>query len=258
MRFIDAHAHVFDVHGYTDKLLETMDKCCIDKCVISGIGPIFGCITNDGVKRIIDAHPDRFIGAYFIRPGIDDASAVIIAKECGFSMLKVTLPRTPYGDPAYFPIWRKAEELGMPVLFHSGVVTTRGEWRGEGISSWHMHPMCIEPITRECPDLGVIIAHLGVHWNADAAELARMRKNVYVDLTGEIGGWRARFDKEGADKYLWWPGAFKKVVFGTDVAVEKIPAIIAEDITRLDKLGVDQETREGIFSKHILSLLKRR
>ncbi|HME53354.1 MAG TPA: amidohydrolase family protein [Candidatus Lokiarchaeia archaeon] len=255
MRRIDAHAHVFDAPGYVEQLLAAMDTCDIEKCAISGLGPMFGSITNLEVKRLVNEYPDRFIGAWYIRPGDDDADSVNVAYDEGFSMLKVTLPRRPYDDPVYMPIWRKAEELGMPILFHTGVVTTKGEWPGEGISSWSMQPMRIDAITRECPDLGIIIAHLGVHWNADAAELARMRKNVFVDLTGEPLGWRARLDKEGADKYLWWPGAFKKVVFGTDVTPDKISTILEQDIARLDQLAIDDETRDAIFSKNILSLI---
>ena len=143
----------------------------------------------------------------------------------------------------------------MPVLFHTGIVTTIGEASAEMISSWNMHPMRIEPITREFPELGVIIAHLGIHWNADAAELARMRPNVYVDLTGEPDGWRARGDREGMDKWLWWPGAFEKVVFGTDVHFSKIRQILSQDYDRLDKLKINQDIRRKIFSGNILRLL---
>ena len=116
-------------------------------------------------------------------------------------------------------------------------------------------PMRLEPITREFPDLGIIIAHLGVHWNTDAAELARMRPNVYVDLTGEPDGWRMRADTVGMDKWLWWPGAFEKVVFGTDVHYSKIGQILEEDINRLDWLNIPTQTRRKIFAGNILGLL---
>jgi predicted TIM-barrel fold metal-dependent hydrolase len=117
--------------------------------------------------------------------------------------------------------------------------------------------MRIEPITREFPELRLIVAHLGIHWNDDAAELARMRRNVYVDLTGEPGGWRARADAVGMDRWLWWPGAFTKVVFGTDVHYTKIERILADDLARFDRLGIDPQTRERILAGNILSLLGR-
>ena len=170
-------------------------------------------------------------------------------------MVKVTLPMSGYDDPRYHPIWAAAEELRLPVLFHTGVVTVPGSSRGQGISAWHMHPMRIEPITREFPDLGIIAAHLGIHWNTDAAELARMCPNVYVDLTGEPDGWRRRADMVGVDQWLWWPGAWDKVVFGTDVHYTKFERILREDVCRLDRYGVADETRERIFHGNIERLL---
>jgi len=143
----------------------------------------------------------------------------------------------------------------MPVLFHTGCVICKPV-PGEGISSWNMHPVRIEPIVRQFPDLKVIIAHLGVHWNADAAALARMLPNVYVDLTGDANGWRVRLDREGAERYLWWPGAFDKVVFGTDVHCSMIAQILRQDNARLDRLNIGEQTRRKIFSGNILSLLR--
>ena len=101
----------------------------------------------------------------------------------------------------------------------------------------------------------VVLAHLGIHWNADAAEVARMRPHAYVDLTGEPAGWRKRVDAEGLDKYLWWPGAFDKVVFGTDVHHTKMRAILDEDLARVERLKLPPETRQRIFSGNILRLL---
>ncbi len=254
MRIIDAHNHLYAEPGYLDLLLRTMDSLGIEKCCLSGLGSLFGFADNAAVEAAFRAHPDRIVGAYFVRPGLDDGSSVYEARERGFRILKVTLPRIPYDDPAGFPLWAAAMECGMPVLFHTGIVTVR-DAPGEGISSWNMHPMRIEPITREFPELPVIIAHLGIHWNRDAAELARMRRNVYVDLTGEPGGWRVYMDRIGLDHWLWWPGAFRKIVFGTDVHARKMGVILEQDRQRLARFGVDAETQAGIFGETILRLL---
>lgn len=255
MRIIDAHVHLLDEPGYLDKLLATMDGCGIEACCVSGLGPLFAHAGNDDVRDAFRAHPDRIIGAVFVRPGVDGVEAIDRAHDDGFKMVKVTIPRVGYDDPSCFDLWERAQARAMPVLFHTGIVGTAGEAPGERISSWNMHPMRIEPITREFPDLGVIVAHLGVHWNHDAADLARMRANVYVDLTGEPGGWRVRLDAVGAQTWLWWPGAFDKVVFGTDVHCTKMKQILEEDTARLDRLGIDDETRRRVFSGNIVRLL---
>jgi len=159
------------------------------------------------------------------------------------------------GLSSYFPLWEKAQELKMPILFHTGVVTILRKAPEEGISSWSMHPMRLEPVANAFPDLNMIIAHLGVHWNDDAAELIRMKPNVYADLSGAPTGWRVRADKIGIIHWLWWQGAFKKIVFGSDVIFNQIPQILAEDKARLNKYNIDQKTQELIFSKNILKML---
>ena len=186
---------------------------------------------------------------------MDGPELVTQSHDAGFRMLKVSIPRAPYDDPAYLAIWGRAAELAMPVLFHTGVVTLRGEAPSESISSWHMHPMRVEPVSRSFPGLGIIIAHLGIHWNDDAAEVARLRPNVYVDLTGEPEGWRARADQVGMGHWLWWPGAFDKVVFGTDVHYSKVSRILKEDVDRLERFLVSAETRSRILAGNIRRLL---
>jgi len=255
MRIIDAHAHLFDVPNYLENLIKTMDVCGIEKCCISGLGKLFKNVDNQGVKKAIDIYPERLIGALYIRPGIDEAGKIKKAHNEGFKMVKVTIPRGPYDDPSFYSLWETAQELKMPILFHTGVVTTLKNVPEERISSWFMHPMRIEPIANAFPDLKMIIAHLGVHWNNDAAELIRMKKNVYADLSGAPNGWRARADRIGMDHWLWWPDAFKKIVFGTDVVYHQISQILAEDKARLENFNIDQKTQELVFGKNMLKML---
>jgi len=255
MRIIDAHNHLFAEPEYAKNLLRVMDQCRIEKCCISGLGNLFYCETNQDVQNTIKIYPDRFIGAYYIRPGVSEVDEIDNAYNQGFKMLKVTIPKKPYNDLSYYSLWKRAEELKLPILFHTGVVSYARDVRGEQINSWFMHPMTLEPIANEFPDLNIIIAHLGVHWNSDAAELARMRSNVYVDLTGELNGWRLRADIEGMDKYLWWRGAWKKVVFGTDVHYTKIDELLQQDKGRLQKFQVSEKTQKLIFSGNISKMV---
>lgn len=255
MRIIDAHNHLLDEPGFLDGLLRTLDDLGIEKCCVSGLGSLFGMVDNAGIRAAFEAHPDRIVGAVFVRPGVDGPEAVRRGFEQGFRMVKVTVPRGPYDDPAFFPIWEQSLEHGMPVLFHTGTVAPMAQGRGERISSWAMHPMRIEPITREFPELKVLIAHLGVVWNHDAADLARMRPNVYVDLTGEPGGWRVRADRDGMDTWLWWSGAFRRVVFGTDVHYSKMKTILDQDLARMERLGIDTETRDRVMGGNIADML---
>lgn len=255
MRIIDAHAHLFNQSGYLEQLIQVMDENNIKKSCVSGLGNLFMCVDNNGIKDAMSKFPDRIIGAVFIRPGDNSPEDIKKAHEEGFKMVKVTIPRKPYDDLSYFPLWEITQELKMPILFHTGVITLLKKAPKEHISSWYMHPMRIEPIANAFPDMNIIVAHLGVHWNDEAAELIRMRPNVYADLSGAPNGWRLRADGIGMKNWLWWPGAFKKIVFGTDVIYSQIRQILNEDMTRLDRYNVDQKTRELIFAGNISRML---
>lgn len=255
MRIIDAHAHFYGEPQYLENLLTQMDDCGIEKCCLSGLGKLFHCKGNKEVKKAFEKHPQKIIGCYFIRPGKSSPSEIETAYDNGFKMLKVTIPTKPYNDKSFYPLWKKAEELHLPILFHTGIVTYFNNGQQQEISSWDMHPMRLEPIANMFPELNIIIAHLGIHWNEDAAEIIRMRSNVYSDITGDPDGWRIRADKIGLDKWLWWEGAFKKLIFGTDVFANKISIILKQDKERFNTLNIDEATKKSYFSTNILTLL---
>lgn len=254
MKIIDAHLHIYKEPDYVEKLLKVMDSCGIEKSCISGLGQRFGFVDNQGIEKVITSYPDRFIGAVYVRPGFDSPDTIQWGHDHSFGMVKVTLPSKGYDSPEFFPLWQKALELKMPVLFHTGIVNCDMQ-KGDNISAWNMHPLRIEAIANEFCDLKIIIAHLGVSSNMDAAELARMRTNIYVDITGAPGGWRVRLDKEGLDKYLWWDGAFKKLIFGTDVHCDDIKEVLERDKKRFNELNIDKDTQERIFHGNIESFL---
>ena len=255
MRIIDCHAHIFDSRDYVENLIKAMNENNIEKTCVSGLGKNFKCVENQGIKEVFEKYPDRFIGAYYLRPGYGKVDEIEKAYANGFQMLKISLPEKPYDDPSFFRLWESAQELKMPILFHTGVVTLAKSSKNEYISSWYMHPMRIEPIANSFPKLNMIIAHLGVHWNEDAAEVIRMKRNVYADLSGAPQGWRMRADAIGMNYYLWWKDAFKKIIFGTDVFYNQIALILKEDMQRLTDLNIDQETQNLIFSGNILKML---
>lgn len=253
---IDLHAHYGEETGYLDRLLAEMDRLGIDKVCLSAFGPHLGKQRgNRDVVEAFRAHPDRVIGFAFIRPGWDGPDEVDKWHDEGMTGIKVTCPRNNYDDQSYYPIWARAEELGMPALFHTGVVTMAGTGPEDDISSARMHPMMLEPITRAFPALTIICAHLGIHWNSDAAELLRMRPTVWADITGEPGGYREWLLPRRIREYLWWPGAFDRLVFGTDVDPSNIETNLARDRALFESLRLPPETRDRYFHKNAEEIL---
>jgi hypothetical protein len=255
MLTIDLHAHYGPGRGYLDRLLRAMDAAGIERVCLSAFAPHFGWERgNADVADALRQHPDRVIGYAFIRPGWDGVDEIRRWHEEGMRAVKVTCPRENYDHRGYYPLWREAEECGLPVLFHTGIVTLPDATPGEDISSVRMRPIFLEPISRAFPDLVLICAHLGIHWNMEAAELLRMRPNIYADLTGEPGGYRERLLPR-LREYLWWPGAFERLVFGTDVDPDKIEHNMEQDRRVLRELGVPAQTQARYFHGNAAAIL---
>ena len=145
MRIVDSHSHIYDEPGYVDNLLRAMDALSIDRSCISGLGELFGFVNDREIEKICHQYPQRFVGQVYVRPGQDTPEKIQWGAENGFKMVKVTLPLQGYESSQYFPLWEKALEYRMPVLFHTGVVNCKSG-HGKLISSWNMHPMRLEPI----------------------------------------------------------------------------------------------------------------
>jgi len=251
---IDGHAHLFAEKSYPEKLLRQYDKLGIDMVCVSGLGDIFNLATNEDVEKAFKAHPDRIVGFGFFRLGRDKVSLVKQFHDRGFKGVKVTCPTSHYDDDRFLPVYAKAEELGMPVLFHLGIVTTAPGRRDDVTSRW-MRPMHFDRLAHLFPDLPLIGAHLGCPWYAEMAELPRFHKNVYIDLTGKLTGWRAHLSPKDIKHLLWYPGAFECLLFGTDVHYTEAKQALDQDVKLYKALKTPKKIRDGIFYKTMARLL---
>jgi predicted TIM-barrel fold metal-dependent hydrolase len=86
---------------------------------------------------------DRFIAAserlapVAVLPVADIEAAVAElwrAQACGFrgALVPAHVDHRPYNDPAYDPLWRAAEELGVPLTFHAGTGRSQTPAHGPG------------------------------------------------------------------------------------------------------------------------------
>jgi predicted TIM-barrel fold metal-dependent hydrolase len=228
MRKIDMHHHLIEEKGYVDNLLREMDRHEIERTALIGLGTMFRGIfvkgepdsviaDNAAVEAAVNAHPDRFFGLGYVRLGADAPELVDELAGRGFRGLKFHIPRMRYDDERCFPVYEKALRHGLPCLFHTGVVSLPIPCPEERVSSWVMDVIHLEAVAQVFPELPLIAAHLGVQNNLTALTLIRLFPNIYADLSGSTPGWRANLTMEDWKRYLWFPHAPDKVLFGTDV-----------------------------------------
>jgi predicted TIM-barrel fold metal-dependent hydrolase len=132
--------------------------------------------------KIIAVNPDHFKKAE-----ADIAAGKVVA-------LKAYTGYLSYGpdSPAYRPYIRLAARYKIPFIFHTGDTwSTRGKLR-------FAHPLLVDDVAVDHPDVKFVIAHFGNPWLTDAAEVVYKNDNVWADLSGILVG-NAEAFKAGAD-----------------------------------------------------------
>lgn len=154
-------------------------------------------------------HEELFVPVAVVDPDEHRGDLVERVHGLGYRGLKIIGPRRAYDNPYYYAVYGAAERLGMPVLFHLGVIgggvdysithprrdpdaaetMARMERIGRrmprDVSALRMRPFHLDTIANNFPELHIIGAHMGGTGNYDeSASVARWRHRVHFDLSG--------------------------------------------------------------------------
>ena len=221
---------------------------------------------NEDLVPWMKKYPDILVGM-----GALDMSAVPDApgkidrlKEWGFSGLKCIDSVYPYNHDLYFPLYQRAQELDMPILFHTGWLGSKmdGSDGRRGTNSDNYRPYLLDMIARAFPRLKVVGAHLGKPHAEEALQMM-VYPNVYFDISGGSG--RKRHEMWMTKALSGMPGAdmsdpaenpaleyFKKLCFGTDNP--EPPIWIAASDRIMDRLCIPDETREWFYWRNAATI----
>src|SRR5690606_33550097 len=96
-------------------------------------GGRFGSLPYEGYLELAKRDEDLWVPSAVVDP--DEMSGRDIKRlfEMGYQGLKIIGTRRDYDDFKYFPVYAAAEELGMPILMHLGVI-------GGGVDYAITHP----------------------------------------------------------------------------------------------------------------------
>lgn len=254
---IDFHENLLKRPRYVDELVKECKRLKIEKVCLMGLGPHHEMLGNEEVEQTFKKYPDMIIGFGYVRLGIDNVSTVDRLCEQGFKGLKVIRPLANYDDKRFYPIYARAQDYGMPILFHLGILARRENEASFDISFNRMRPAYLDTIARAFPKLTLIGAHLGNPWYEEACEVARWNPNVYFDLSGStLKKKTSSYFKE----IFWWTGKqtfhykglggkepFEKIVFGADVPCKLIEDVLNDYRNLLDDLKVSKEIQDKVF-----------
>jgi predicted TIM-barrel fold metal-dependent hydrolase len=266
-KLIDVHMHYDGEPGILDQVLVKLED-------VDGIA--FLLTTQKGfpqANKFIQEHPDRFIGFGDIK--LDDPEVLHQIDRfhaAGFRGLgEITMTRKAYDDPAYWPIYDRADKYHMILLFHTGIVNRLHPEQPADVSFDRSRVTRLDLIARHWPNLTIIGAHLGNPDYEEAAEIGRWNPNLYFDASGTTLI-KKKADYRFFQSIFWWTAvasphtpvsgasAFEKLVFGSDVfggELDEFDSAQARYHAMLDDCEVPQSVQAKIFSGtmwHILQL----
>jgi hypothetical protein len=144
-----------------------------------------------GLQAIGVADPTRTDADHLRR-----AAAALAAKQV--RALKGYLGYLHFGPdhPGYRPYYELASRFQVPFIFHTGdTYSPRAKLR-------FAHPLLVDEVAVDHPDVRFVLAHLGNPWLTDAAEVVYKNMNVWADLSGLAVGDGGSFSDEERKEML--------------------------------------------------------
>jgi hypothetical protein len=216
----DIFANYLDPSG--ERHLQQMEEAGIELTVLhpldyglctAGEAPASIEEQNQAHAEVVKRHPAKFAAFVGVDPRRDNALDLLKRgiTEWGFKGLKLHPAAGFYPDDEGFDsIYRKACELNVPLLIHTGHIAPPLDDR-------FARPANIDALAARFPELTIIAAHMAYDWWGELAEVGRKRPNVYTD----ISGWQPTAVVDGSSfhqalgEILKSMGA-ERVLFGTD------------------------------------------
>jgi predicted TIM-barrel fold metal-dependent hydrolase len=184
----DATARMWSANG--DDLIEEMDDAGIDLAVTLRVdyGVVLPGADNDSPVPLAEQHrrhaewvadhPGRLLLGAGVDPRRPNACDFVrwAVQDLGARILKLYPPAGFYpNDRNVYPLYNVAVELGIPVVYHTGPVAI-GPMRSK-----YAHPLYLEDVAIDFPDLRILAGHCGGPWWRDLLAIARNQPNIYVD-----------------------------------------------------------------------------
>ena len=155
----------------------------MDRVIVFGIKAPFCGINADQelIAEFVREHSDRFVGWCSVDPNDEDCIERLdyYVGDLGFRGLKCSPIYQNWDpqDPCHLPLFKRAEALGIPINVHQGTSFVRpGPLK-------FANPIQLEDIAVACPDLRIVISHMGHPWEDECVVLIRKHPNLYANIS---------------------------------------------------------------------------
>lgn len=214
---------------------------------------------NEELARFVAINPRRLLGwGSLSDPRHPDAPKILEEfPAMGLIGLKLYPPIQRFlpNDRALYPIYEKAAELGLPILFHFGITVAAF------YDLTYANPLPLSAPVKEFPEVTFIIAHFGAGFFRETLFLAYHTENVYVDTSG-TNNWREYHPGNPSLEEVFRDTlrAFgpSRILFGTDSTFfgGYRQHILAEQVEILRRLDLSEEDRQLILGGNARRLFR--
>jgi uncharacterized protein len=242
----DQYAEMIRKYSSPAEFLGLMDEGGIDYAVIlAELAPITtGIVDNEYISHFC-SHSPRLIPFASINPGMctrpDEELQDLLLNRC-FRGLKLypTYQHFYPNDPLLYPLYAKAQELKIPVMFHLGSSVFANSRLKYG------DPLYIDDVACDFPDLVLIQCHSGRPlWYDTAFTMARLHPNVYMEISGLPPQKLLRYFPE-------MERLVDKVIYGSDWP--GVPTI-RENIRMINALPLSEDSKRKILGNNAARIL---
>jgi len=154
-------------------------------------------------------------------------------------------------DPSLEAVFRIAAKHDVPVMIHCG------DTYAKNAKVRQAHPLLVDDVAVDYPDVRFVICHLGNPWFQDTAEVLYKNDNVFADISGlTLGDFDYAFERYLVSRvkdliaYMGDPGS--QLMYGSDWPLVEMGPYVRF----LEGLDLSEETRDHVAWKTAAELFK--
>ena len=201
--------------------------------------------TNEYVARMRDDSAGRVIQAW---ASVDPCKGEVAVRQATTAIRELRMlgfhfhpimGRFAVDDRRFYPLWETIDGLDAPVMIDVGTTGMgAGLPGGLGAKIRHAHPLAVDELAADFPNLTIVAAHPGWPWVDEMTAVALHKGNVYWELSG----WAPKYFPEGLKRDI--KGRLQdRIMFGSDY-----PSIAYERLFReWDELGLSPAVMDKVF-----------
>ena len=151
-------------------------------------------------------------------------------------------------DPKWTPAYEFAALHRIPVMIHTGdTYSPKGKLK-------YAHPLNVDEVAVEFPEVRFVICHMGNPWIRDCMEVVYKNANVYTDMSGlTLGAFEDRFEvflRKQVSEMLSYGVEPDALLYGTDWPISSMESYL----DFMKELAVPQRERHIIMADNAIEL----